>query len=164
MAAIYEAQVYPKREDTMLRALPGALALMAGVALVTGVFDEGVRTQLWPALVGCLVVAIVGGLVHFRIRRRHTRTLRVERGDDGWSVKVGALGLDGDAMRCGVAEEWAGRRRYLVAWVAFSGPTGTVIVRQGLGIAHARPEWPGAPVPAGTCFTGDPVPLHRAVR
>jgi hypothetical protein len=136
--------------------LPGAIALIAGIAFVTGVASADVRRDLFGTMLGTGAVAIGCGALFVLGRRSLLRRLTVARD--------GSVRLDGTppiavpapiAVTHGTVRELmiAGhaRRSVPVLWVHLRGADGTtLLLTRAMGaLDHVPRSWPTLAMPVG---------------
>ncbi|MCE9579020.1 MAG: hypothetical protein K8W52_38200 [Deltaproteobacteria bacterium] len=148
--------------------IPGAIALLAGIAFVSGITSAEIREMLLGWVLGAGALAIVAFALFLRGRGALLRLLTVAR--DGSVHLAGAAPIAVPApivVTHGCARELmiAGRmhRTVPVLWVHLRGADGTtLLLTRAMGVLDSLPAWPQAPVPAGLAFSSvalDPVRL-----
>lgn len=161
-----------RKKGDWLPGLFGGLAILAAIALVTGLPDADVRAQMPDVLAGCGVALVVGAALYFLLRAQLVHVVEVQRGEvvllhRGRRV----LSLLAPELTRGTFRELVdagvARRVATVAWVSVSDRAGRrITVRKALGVHERVPDWPPAPLPptaAEHLYAGDPTRLHDAL-
>jgi hypothetical protein len=151
--------------------VPGAFAILAGIAFATGVTSSDIRTNetLGPIVWGSGAAAVLLGVLWATMRARLQWQLDV--GDHG--VRIIGGGRGARTIDLGVPRSvrhgafklmlTAGhaRRRTPHLWVAVEGADGRVVLFQrAMGVMDRVPDWPaGTPPASKDVFGGVPLDI-----
>jgi hypothetical protein len=152
---LFKGHVVPRR-GRWRSAVPGMLAVVCAVALVTGAFDEDVRDQMGGVLLGALGGLIVFGTLYFVGRHSLRRPLTLDgMGEAAVLTVAGGPELRGPLR---VAHGWFPERMeagvvaatVAVLWLFIQDSAGrSFAARKALGAAFGPPDgWPPCACPA----------------
>jgi len=174
---LYEVEVFP-RKGRWRSDVPGAVALLAGIALLTGLFQAELRQRLWAVLLGLTGVVALSAWLALQARRSLAHRLVVAQQGSRLSLSLEhrgrALRLEGPlSVSFGRTSEWVEAavvaRQVPVLWVRVQAPGGALTVRRAQGVFDRIPrDWPCQAVPLEaplySSLALDPMRLLEALR